>query len=503
MKIVRYIIGALLVVLMACQQHEEMETMEEPVKLTFKLSMADTGSRGLEDGDYLDVVSVYIVNANKEIVAKKENISVGATEKVVVFEESDKLKRGIHTLMAVANHSSLGTNFVSGSYDDLINNRVHATSTTSNISPKNVVQPLSLMKEIELHAGNNQVEGELVRTFARLHIEVKNNSGSLPLRIKSLTFSENFSQQQAYVFDDGTDRKYFGETGAPVATYDQALTPFTLDNGKLFKTIGSQTSAVLFDAYLLESKAANGEKFTYTLEFDYDDKPYVTNNIYLNRTDIDNNYEESYFLIQNVRSGRFIKDNNQTSGALVQGNDSEDFLRKNIAQGSSKDYLWELVKVGDHSYRIKNVATNRYIGQPNRGSVPMVSSSNNPYYIFYNYISTSNDTNSTGVQLGYQGNSNGRILNDWSAGGSVIGGYNMNDGGNPFKFHLVEKSIKYDDPIVLTTIDPVTQQSAPVTAIKRNDYIKVFITVSYNPVAGKFEFVVQDWNTGQGNVEFN
>ena len=132
MKIVRYIIGALLVVLMACQQHEEMETMEEPVKLTFKLSMADTGSRGLEDGDYLDVVSVYIVNANKEIVAKKENISVGATEKVVVFEESDKLKRGIHTLMAVANHSSLGTNFVSGSYDDLINNRVHASNVVNS-----------------------------------------------------------------------------------------------------------------------------------------------------------------------------------------------------------------------------------------------------------------------------------------------------------------------------------------------------------------------------------
>ena len=133
----------------------------------------------------------------------------------------------------------------------------------------------------------------------------------------------------------------------------------------------------------------------------------------------------------------------------------------------------------------------------------MVNSSGDPYYVFYNYKRDSNDNNSSGIQLGYKGDANGRILNDWSAGGSVIGGYNMDDGGNPFKFHLVEKSIKYDKPIDLTTINPITQQSSLVTAIKRNDYIHVLITVSYNPVAGKFEFVVQDWKTGKGNVEFN
>ena len=239
MKILRYIVGCLFLWLMACQQHESGEAIGEPVELTFKLNRMNVISRGLEGGDYLDVVSVYIVDANKTIVAKQENIQIEdqAAEVEVVFDKSYHLKRGVCTLMAVANHTSLPT-FSSDSYDALINSRVHATASTDNFSPKDKVQPLSLMKEIELHAGSNNVEGELVRTFARLRIEVKNNSGSLPLKINSLVFSENFTQQQAYVFDDGTDRKYFDPTAAPVSTSIHAMQPFVTDANNAFKTIG-------------------------------------------------------------------------------------------------------------------------------------------------------------------------------------------------------------------------------------------------------------------------
>ena len=506
MKGMKYILGCLFLWLVACQQHEGVEPMEEPVELTFKLDLADGGSRGLVDGDYLNLVSVYIVDANKNIVASQENISVAnnATEVEVTFDKNYDLKRGIHTLMAVANHGTL-TGFASDNYDALMDNQVHSTKETDNISPKHEdkVQPLSLMKEIELHAGSNQIEGELVRTFARLRIEVKNNSGSFPLKINSLTFSDNFTQQQAYVFDDGTDRKYSFDTGAPVSTSSNALIPFACDDDKAFKTIAPQTGAVLFDAYLLECKVAEGEKYTYTLDFDYDDIPYVTDRTFLNKTGIASNYEDSYFLIQSIRSGKFIRDDNVNKGKLVQGGDSEDFLRNNISQNASKDYLWILEWTGtENTYRIKNVATNRYIGKPNSGTVPMESSNNHPYR-FYNYQSSYNDADSKGVQMSYNNGGNGTFLNDWSNQGAVIGGWNNNDDGNRFKFYLVEKSIKYDAPITLTTIDPITQQSSPTTAIKRNDFINVLVTVSYNPVAGKFEFKVEDWHEGGGNVEFN
>ncbi len=505
MKSIRYIIGLLLAYMVSCQQYEMAEPIEEPVELTLTLDLAGNSTRGLGDGDLLDVVSVYLVDANKEIVAKQEDIDImgEATEVVVKFEKSDKLKRGMHTLMAVANHASLGDAFVSGGYGELMDNQVHAIGTTDNISPKEIVQPLSLMKEIELHAGNNELDGELVRTFARIRIEVKNNSGSMPLKINGLTFSDNFTQKQAYVFDDGTDRKFSFEKGRPISTSAYALEPFSTDENRSYKTIAAQTSAVVFDSYLLESKAAEGEKYTYTLDIDYDDIPYVTEQTYLNKTGIKNKYENSYFLIQNNRSKRFIRDNNDNSNpTLVQGGDSEDFLRANVAQGGNKDYLWELERLSEDAYRIKNVATNRYIGQPNGGNVRMMNSADH-YYRCYNSNSNTADVNSTGVQMRYKDWDGRYCLNDWEARGSIIGGWDINDGGNPFKFHLVEKSIKYDDPIVLTTIDPITQQSSPVTTIRRNDFINVLITVSYNPVAGKFEFKVDDWVPGGGNVEFN
>ena len=44
--------------LVSCQQHEVVSSMEELAELTFKLDLADTGSRGLPDGDRLEVVSV-------------------------------------------------------------------------------------------------------------------------------------------------------------------------------------------------------------------------------------------------------------------------------------------------------------------------------------------------------------------------------------------------------------------------------------------------------------
>ena len=94
---------------------------------------------------------------------------------------------------------------------------------------------------------------------------------------------------------------------------------------------------------------------------------------------------------------------------------------------------------------------------------------------------------------------------------SIYGG-TSNSNGSKFQFYKVNKtaistggngSISYNTPITLTTIDPITQQPSPTTIIKRNDFISVLVTVSYNPVAGNLEFEVTNWSTGGGDVEFN
>ena len=64
------------------------------------------------------------------------------------------------------------------------------------------------------------------------------------------------------------------------------------------------------------------------------------------------------------------------------------------------------------------------------------------------------------------------------------------------------KKPKYSDPIVLSTIDPVTSVVSPVNTIKRNDFINVLVSVSYNKDLGDFEFEVKPWNEVSGSIEF-
>ena len=492
MKGIKYIIGCLLVWLVSCQQHEAVSSLEEPVELTFKLDLANAGSRGLTDGGQMDLVSVYLVDANKEIAASQEKISVPeeATEVTVTFDKSYNLKRGMYTLMAVANHGTLSS-FGSSNYDDLMDNEVHATDATDNISPKDKVQPLSLMKEIELHAGNNSIEGELVRSFARFRIVVKNNSGSMPLRVNGLTFSNNFTQQGAYVFDDGTDRKYSFETGAPVSASQHALQPFTKDAGKNYKEIPPLGSADLFDSYLLESKVASGSKYTYTLDLTYAGASTSITTFKKEGNAITkvNNLKvgtESYFLIYNPNSKYYLNaDGNKVGVSSL--NDSD-------LQALGTHCVWQLIKDGS-SYYIKNVETGTYMQAAG----------------YYQTVSLG--TNPVKYTLGEKNNHiTLRSGNYISINNGVVQGYVYNNQNNTrFQFFKVTKTttgssgenINFNDPIPLTTINPVSQQSSLTTSIKRNDYINVLVTVSYNPVAGQFDFWVQDWDEGGGNVEFN
>lgn len=510
-NLVRYIFCLLLLTLTACQKSATVDT--ESVSLTLRLATghstrgvvtdspsdasAWTQAEQAVDGRYLYTVSVYIVDEQKRIVASREGIAVDnqASEVVVEFDKNYGLKRGIHTLMAVANNadhtiggetyqSGITSAWASGSYDELMENRI--ASGADFMSPKDVIQPLSLMKEFEIHAGSNVVEGELVRTFARIRIEVKNNSGSLPLKINDVSFSQNFAQQNAYVFDDGSDRKYFGTTGAPDATSTNALLPFTA------KTIDKQQSAVVYDGYQLESKAASDGEFTYTLDMTYENASSTSDSFSresstaisrVNNLDVGT---ESYYLIYNTNRERYLS----AGDRVVTTASISDF--SSLAASN----VWQISKSGNNYY-IRNVDSGLYMQAPTNSSVAL--GKNQVAYTFTNggssnnrYILLESGTYDVGV------NNNNNVVGQTSGD------------SRRFRFYKVKKtsttttqSINYNIPITLTSIDPVSQQSSRVEAIKRNDFINVLVTVSYNPESGKFDFRVEDWNSGGGEVEFN
>lgn len=521
-NLLRYIVVCLTLVLTACQDSGSEHS--EAVRLTFRLSTAeltrgavtdspsnpDSWSQAEKaiDGRYLYTVSVYLVNEQKQIVARRENIEVAdqAKEVVLTFDEDDNLKRGIYTLMAVANNADTtisGTTYDSGllgawasaTYDQLMGNKIGASG--DYISPKDVVQPLSLMKQIELHAGSNVVEGELVRTFARIRIEVNNNSGTFPLKINNLTFSNNFAQTSAYVFDDGTTRKYFDPTASLVATSGDALQPFVKDSGKTYKTVEAQKGAVVFDGYLLESKADAGEEYTYTLDLTYDGVVTTSssfsreNSTAINKAKnlSDSVGDESYFLIYNQYRERYLSADENNRVISVTLSEFSNLSATNV---------WQLIRNGNNYY-IKNVNSGMYMQAPTSSNVTM---GNSP-------IAYSINNNNSNNYLALQSGNYIEVRN--SSNNYSVRGNSKYGNSNRFYLYKVKKtttqstpqSITYKTPITLTSIDPVSQQSSKVTAIKRNDFINILVTVSYNPESGEFEFYVKDWESGGGNVEFN
>lgn len=521
------IIGLLLLSLVGCTHSEDVQ-QSQSAELIFRVATSATAVRGsvsdypttpsewsqaerAADGRYIYALSVYVLNDAKQIVAAQENIDVEAeaTEVVVTFDKSYNLKRGIYTIMAVANHSEhkigdtiydSGTNgsWQSGSYQALMNNTI-VGDTSHNLSPKDVMQPLSMMKAVELHAGNNVIEGELVRTYARVRIEVKNNSGTLPLSINSLSFSNNFTQKQAYVFDDGSDRKYFGEKGAPLATSERALQPFTYDTASSVKTIAARESAVVFDSYLLESKLSDDDFYKYTLDISYEGTAasysFVPNWTAINQINQMNVGDESYFLLYNNNRKRYLSANDDKVGTATLSASSSTV---------ATDHVWQLIKSGTNKYYIYNVETGLYMQNPSSNAITLGAS---PVEFTF---ATKTSGKSTYITIAgsngsyvYVGNSNANYAVTGYASGSNSGVY--------FTLYKVDKklaslegsSISYNTPIVLTTINPTTQQSSPTKAIKRNDFINILVTVSYNAVAGSFEFYVEDWKTGGGSVDFD
>lgn len=515
--LLRYICTLCLLLLGACQQGGGVVD-DEQISVTLKLGTAsitrgavtdsptntDSWSQAERavDGRYIYLLSVYIVDANKTIVARKENIAVDsqAKEVVVEFDKSSNFKRGVHTLMAVANHSDHrigGTTYASGltgvwsanSYNDLMSNMISASSDF--VSPKDVIQPLSLMKEFEIHTGSNFVEGELVRSIARLRIEVKNNSGVLPLKIKDLTFSNNFAQRSAYVFDDGSDRKYFAPTGAIVATSGDALQPFVRDAGKDYKTINSQASAVVYDGYLLESKAAGDDGFTYTLNMSYENAEWTMDvfkresSVAIKKARDMRNFTEDYFLIYNPTTKKYLSVEGN-SVVLASIGDFDAIAARNI---------WQISYNGNYHY-FKNVESE--LNLKATSNTITLSDSRDRF--------TLSDKSNNILIKDYE--TSGRYL--YIDGETVKGGYSDGYENMGFHFYKITKTtisfsedIDREIVIPLTSIDPISQQSSKVTAIKRNDFINALVTVSYNPYSGEFDFLVEDWELGGGQVDFN
>lgn len=384
------------------------------------------------------------------------------------------------------------------------------------LRPSDVLIPQSCSENINLVAGVNKTSVKLEYTSARIRIGVRNYS-DVDLSISDLTFSDNFTQSTCYLFSrldsDGnyalaTD--YHGK-GAPLATHANAITPFVPDQ-IITKDMGVTT---IFDGLIYESRDLDNN-YVYTLDLGAD---VINYNYYEQKnggqrihylSEIDS--EGPYFLIR--RRG---EDNYEMDSYLYVENDkvyaSPDYgytpqqVLENCRKERYYNYVWQLVKSGS-SYYIRNVETEDYIERirTNYSEVESarlqmvgweeyqtkadtftvsVSDTNNGYFLFKSNT--------------YWGDAYINVRNNNVVGWNGFGAWSQ------FVLFPVEqiKDNTLREAIVLRTIDSETGVASDVHEIKRNDFIRVQVGVTYNPYRGNFDFVVENWTPGGGDITFN
>lgn len=459
----------------------------------------------------------------------------------------EKLARGNYVLLAVANYSesdTFGNTGVAARVQSLVAN-FDPNSGIENFNPgraefynlqlripeiegapfpylrpSDVLIPQSCSENINLVAGVNRTSVKLEYTSARIRIGVRNYS-DVDLSISDLAFSDNFTQSTCYLFSrldsDGnyalaTD--YHGK-GAPLATHENAVTPFVPDQ-IITKDMGVTT---IFDGLIYESRDLDNN-YVYTLEVGTDD--YYTfslsndgKRIY-RLSDVD--AQGPYFIIKRrgLQSGELDSylyvenDRLYVTEQRPSGTYSPQEVLDACKEAKYYNYIWKLEKSGS-GYYVRNVETEDYI---QKITVAAPDSPGEQYRLqmigWEDYATqaelftlTQNSTGS-GYYL-FRSGTIGAYLNirPGTSGSEVVVGYNGNGEWSQFVLYPVQYGKSVREDIVLRTIDSETGVASDVHEIKRNDFIRVQVGVTYNPYRGNFEFVVEDWKTGGGDITFN
>lgn len=467
------------------------------------------------DGRFLYRVTAFLLQGNR-LVAHKDLTLDGEPDQATIDFEAN-FTHGAYTLMVVANYSAFeaedgnitmhynGITGFAGTVDEILTHNTIDNFTNTyadsfmnfeiesvNGVCRRVPQPLTLVKEIELHPGTNVISGELIRTYSRVRIAVENNSDE-ELSLYSMNFADVFTQTKAYLFPG---RGYAGQKVAINVASTNALTPFTGSEASPM-IIPAKEISVIFDAYILESnKTASSDSYTYSLGLGYDQ---LSSYVLGSTTSIKNKsgITTGLYMIYSRGSSRYLtsgssKVTNATLGTLKQG------------MSISKEYVWSFESTGQaYKFYIGTAnamdegQTSYYINNPTSSSSVTLGANRSVNF-------TASDKNS---YIAFQ-SSGSRSYRYLSSSGSSVGGQSSTSGYTATRalFELYPVSIQSttsDATIPVKTINPATGQAEDVEQISRNDFINAIVKVSYSKNKGHFTFEVRDWYTGGGDVEFN
>lgn len=499
-----------LLFLASCQQEECSQTEgKASLQLTFKALENTLHTRGVEDLDDDGTVSeeeiivdgrkmyrlaVFLLDGTRVVsstVLEVDDTRFGNdnTEATVSFENLDYSMT--YKLYAVANYGNYDG--LTGKLADVNGNNVTSGLTVSasddKLCNKGTPYPLTLVKDIDLSPGVNTISGELIRTYARIRINVRNQSSTNDLYISNLSFPAKFTQNSVDIFTEG------GTANAqPVVASADAITPFVANT--MIPKMDDESNVsetTIFDSYLLES---TGGDYKYTLGVKYEggtNEVYTVSNTLI--TSHSNIEDGGLYVIYNTNARRYLYDNGDNVGA------GSSYLTNGAL---NHNYVWKFTSTDTDSYTIESMGGSGKFMQSSQVSgstVPMITNAGSS-----DYFIASTSSRNIRFQSTKSSTYNNYKYYIAANNSSVYGATN----GNARNFNLykvdketVSSDISHEETIPISIIDKNTGEASPLTAIKRNDFINILVNVTYNEKTGEVEFEVSDWDNVNGDVTFD
>ncbi len=501
-----------LLLLMACLQ-EECPQPQGTASLQFSVKSIEGRnlSRGVNDlnddgivsdeelytdGQKMYRLGIFLLEGTKVVASTVLNaddtrFNNSNTEATVSFTNLDYSKT--YQLYAVANYGNHGT--LIGNVSDVnasnLTSGLKVNASSDNICPKNTVYPLTLKQGVKLNPGANTISGQLVRTYARLRINVRNQSDVKDLKITKLQFQKKFTQSNVDLFSEGGTASM-----SPIATSESAINPF--EPNTIIPMIDVSAVAnerTIFDAYILES---TGGDYKYTLGLSYAGER-GTSDYYIEGEPltIKEQIEDNGLYVM-----RFIYPNPYHLYA------DEDVVRasENYETDGKIDprYVWRFKKVSGQkdAYTIESLgASGGYMKASTFLSYSSLQLANSPTYS--DYFTIANSTNSY-----YGNNLQAKAPTEYYI--YVNGPYVLGATSGFYSYFRLLKvkqgftatAITHEETIPIKVLDN-KGQNLPITAIHRNDFIEILVSVTYNEKTGNIEYEVSDWNKVNGEVTFD
>ena len=509
-----------LLLCIACQQDDILpDVSHRGTSLTITFRAPSHSTRGIQDldddgnvteaelmrdGQKMYRVSVYLVSGG--VVERHQQLEYAQlnddkTEATVTFDQLDYTKA--YQLYAVANHGDYTAAGVplKGYLSDLPDNQspqsvTLSTGSTNYICDKAKVYPLTLQKEIHLNPGANTVSGELVRTFARVRINVRNQSTSNDLQLTSLTFPA-MAQASTNIFAPVASTNY-----APEPTSAYAITPFEADMNLAKVTDGNVTEETIFDAYILEG---TGGTYSFDLGLRYVDQVasegYTTDEVAITElSDIKDN--GMYILYQ-------YYDYDHSNDGYVYANGQDNCKWGDTYKDSegkiNPNYVWRFEKLEgqEDKYALASMGSSGYYIKSegiSAGQIPLTYGKLNHYFTVEDKGDKWAFKTASSSWLGayYLYNVTNNIVYAYTTVGTYYLYKVTFQGGS-------SSTVKAESTptIPINIIDNKTGVASPLTSIKRNDFIEITVNASFNEQQGVIGFNTTNWQEGGGDVTFN